>query len=62
MKVEVIIAAYETDACRVGEDIDVKIISHWNYKDRFWIEIEGRKYIFLRNTLEKAIANVCNHD
>ena len=39
----------------------IKIISHWNYNDRFVIEVGGVKYTVIRDSFIKAINNACNH-
>lgn len=39
----------------------IRVNSHWNYSDRFVLEIDNKKYVFVRRDFEKAIDNACNH-
>jgi len=63
MKIENKIDVYEISGEEISPfgSISVIIESHWNYNDRFVIKIGDIAYTVLREDMERAIQNACNH-
>jgi hypothetical protein len=63
MKVKNELQVYEQDGKEIKgiEYPIVKIESHWNYKDRVVVEIDGKKVTLIADDLRRAIDNATNH-
>lgn len=60
MKVVNEFTLYEDDDWK-GENT-VRVESHWNYTDRFWLVMpDGKRWLAMRAEFENAMQNACNH-